>query len=430
MRAVILSIGDELILGQTVDTNAAWLSAQLATIGISIKEHITVGDDLAAIADHLRRAEKSSDVIIATGGLGPTDDDLTRYALADVLEADLCLDERSLQRIEEFFVQRERTMPERNRSQAMFPEGCEVIPNPSGTAPGILAEIGSESEGGKALAFFLPGVPREMKDMYTDFVEGRLRNLLENKGKTEVIVTRTIHTVGAGESMIAEWLGDMMVRGMNPIVNSTAGNMVVSLRINARAADEKTARELIQPVEEELVKRLGDYVFGYDSDTLAGVVGRLLRERGETLAVAESCTGGWLGKKLTDIPGSSDYFKGGWVVYSNEAKIRQLGVEEDVLETQGAVSESVARQLASKAREIAGADYGIGITGMAGPGGGTEEKPVGLVYIAVADNNQVQVKKHIFPGDRDMVRLRAVNLALDLCRRQMTGRDQNQLFRR
>ena len=427
MRAVILSIGDELILGQTVDTNAAWLSAQLATLGISVKEHITVGDDLAAIADQLRRIAASSEVILATGGLGPTDDDVTRYALADVLEADLCLDERSLQQIGEFFVRRDRTMPERNRIQAMFPAGCEVIPNPLGTAPGILAEIGSKSEGGKTPAFFLPGVPREMKEMYTHFVEDRLRNLLENKGKTEVMVTRIVHTVGAGESIIAEWLGDMMARGTNPIVNSTAANMIVSLRINARAADAKTARGLIQPVEEELVKRIGDYVFGYDSDTLAGVVGRLLRDRGETLAAAESCTGGWLGKEITDVPGSSDYFKSGWVVYSNEAKIRQLGVDREVLETQGAVSEPVARQLAVRAREIAGADYGLGITGIAGPGGGTEEKPVGLVYIAMTDKNQVQVKKHIFPSTRDMVRFRAVTLALDLCRRYLTGLCQKQL---
>jgi len=419
VHAVILSIGDELILGQTVDTNAAWLSAQLAMIGISVKEHITVGDNLVAIADQLRRIAESSEVIIATGGLGPTDDDLTRYALADVLESDLRLDERSLQQIEDFFVRLDRTMPELNRIQAMFPAGCEVIPNSLGTAPGILAEIGRKSEGDKAPAFFLPGVPREMKAMYTNFVEHRLRNLLETKGKTEVIVTRIIHTVGAGESIIAEWLGDMMDRGTNPIVNSTAGNMVVSLRINARAADEKTARELIQPVEEEIVSRLGGYVFGYDSDTLAGVVGRMLRERGETLAAAESCTGGWLGKEITDVPGSSDYFKIGWVVYSNEAKIRQLGVDRGVLEAQGAVSAPVARQLASKAREIAGADYGIGITGIAGPGGGTEEKPVGLVYMAMADKNQVKMKKHIFPGDRDMVRLRVVNLALNMLRLQL-----------
>ena len=210
-----------------------------------------------------------------------------------------------------------------------------------------------------------------------------------------------------------------MARGTNPVVNSTAANMVVSLRINARAADEKTAREIIQPVEEELVQRLGDYVFGYDSDTLAGVVGQLLRERGETLAAAESCTGGWLGKEITDIPGSSDYFKIGWVVYSNEAKVRQLGVDREVLETQGAVSESVAGQLAARARAIAGADYGIGITGIAGPGGGTEEKPIGLVFMALADAVEVQVNKFIFPGDRNMVRCRTVNLALNMLRLQL-----------
>ena len=416
VRAVVLSIGDELILGQTVDTNAAWLSKQMAGMGISVQEHITVGDDPKAIADQLRRAASLSDVIVATGGLGPTDDDLTRYALADVLEADLRLDESILRQIEEFFVRRDRPMPARNRIQAMFPSGSEVIPNPLGTAPGMLAEIGSISEGGKASAFFLPGVPQEMKGMYAHFVEDRLKKLLEGEGKSEVLVTRVVHTVGGGESKIAELLGDIMARGTNPVVNSTAAHMIVSLRINARAADEKAARELIQPVERDIVNRLGDYVFGYDNDTLAGVVGRLLRDRGETLATSESCTGGWLSKEITDVPGSSDYFRNGWVVYSNEAKISQLGVDRKVLEAEGAVSGSVARQLAANAREISGADYGIGITGIAGPGGGTKAKPVGLAYLAVADAVEVHVSKYIFPGNRDMVRSRAVNIALNMLR--------------
>jgi competence/damage-inducible protein CinA-like protein len=416
VRAVILSIGDELVLGQSVDTNAAWLSGQLAALGILVKEHVTIGDDQTAIADQLRRAATSVEIIISTGGLGPTDDDLTRYALADVLETDLRLDEDSLRHIEGFFVRRDRAMPDCNRIQAMFPAGTEIIPNPVGTAPGILAQIDSKDDQGRAWAFFLPGVPREMKTMYTDTVAKRIRERTDQKGHREVILTRKIHTIGAGESTIAEILGDMMARGTNPIVNSTASNMVVSLRINARAADERSARDLIQPVEEEIVERLGDYVFGYDDDTLAGVVGQLLRERGETLAVAESCTGGWLGKMLTDISGSSDYFKGGWEVYSNEAKNKWLQVAKEDIDTYGAVSEPVAHQLAVRAREIAEADYGIGITGIAGPGGGTEEKPVGLVYTALADARDVEVKKYIFPGDRDMVRRRTVNLALNLLR--------------
>jgi len=419
VRAVILSIGDELILGQSVDTNAAWISAQLAMHGILVQEHITVGDDRAEIAEQLRRLAESADLIIATGGLGPTEDDVTRYALAEVLEAELRLDESSLQEIEEFFVQRGRTMSERNCIQAMFPAGSEVIPNSRGTAPGIFATIGETGEREKTWAYFLPGVPREMKTMYTDFVKDRVRKWVHHQDQGGVMITRIVHTVGVGESKIAELLGDMMARGAHPVVNSTAANMVVSLRINARAADEKSARELIKPVEEELRKRLGDYVFGYDDDTLAGVVGRLLRKRSETLAIAESCTGGWLGKEITDIPGASDYFKSGWVVYSNDAKIRQLGVDKGILEAQGAVSEPVAEQLAVRARETADTNYGIGITGIAGPGGGTAEKPVGLVFMALADKAKVEVKKYIFPGDREMVRRRAVNLALNMLRLQL-----------
>lgn len=443
MNAIIISIGDELILGQTVDTNAAWLSRQLSSLGITVREHITIGDDINAIAAQLRRAGGMSqalnneagdsrgnnnavDVVLVTGGLGPTDDDLTRHALAKILETELELHQPSLDRIEQFFVRLNKPMSQTNRVQAMIPCGCNVLENNAGTAPGIIARIGKTS------VFFLPGVPAEMKAMFDESVKDKLRQLVSAGGAKEVFAYRTLHTYGTGESNIAEILGDMMSRGRNPIVNSTAAHSIVSIRIISRGPDEESARALIEPVERELRRRLGIFVFGCDEDTLTSVVGELLRQGGMsmTVAVAESCTGGLLAKELTDIPGSSAYFMAGWVTYSNDAKMRFLEVNPDTIEKYGAVSEQVACELAAAARRLAGADYGLGITGIAGPTGGiagptggiagptggTEEKPVGLVYIGLADKDGVKVARNVFPGSRDRVRRRAVNTALNMLR--------------
>jgi len=415
MNAIIISIGDELILGQTVDTNAAWLSRQLSSLGITVLEHITVGDDINAIVGQLRRAggmpnNNAADVVLVTGGLGPTDDDLTRHALAKVLETELKLHQPSLGRIEQFFVRLNKPMSQTNRVQAMIPCGCDVLENNVGTAPGITAQIG------KTPVFFLPGVPAEMKVMFDESVKDKLRQIVSTKGGKKVYAYRTLHTYGAGESSIAEMLGDMMSRGRNPVVNCTAAHSIVSIRIISRGPDEKTARVLIEPVERELRKRLDTFIFGSDEDTLAGVVGGLLRRNGSTVAVAESCTGGLLAKELTDISGSSGYFMAGWVTYSNDAKIDFLRVNPATIESFGVVSEQVASELAVGARRLAGTDYGLGITGIAGPTGGTEEKPVGLVYIGLADRDGVEVVRNVFPGSRDRVRRRAVNTALNMLR--------------
>jgi len=434
MNSYIISIGDELIFGQTVDTNAAWLSRQLSSLGITVREHITVSDDIDEIVGQLRRAGGISwvlnnevgdsrgnntavDVVLVTGGLGPTDDDLTRHALAKVLETELKLHQPSLDRIEQFFVRLNRPMSQTNRVQAMIPCGCDVLENKVGTASGITARIG------KTYIFFLPGVPAEMKAMFDESVKDKLRQLVSAGGDKKVFAYRTLHTYGTGESNIAEILGDMMSRGRNPIVNSTAAHSIVSIRIISRGTDERTARALIEPVERELRRRLGDFVFGCDEDTLPSVVGELLRQGGRTVAVAESCTGGLLAKELTDISGSSAYFKAGWVTYSNDAKRLFLEVNPDTIEKYGAVSEQVACELAAGARRLAGADYGLGITGIAGPTGGiagptggTEEKPVGLVYIGLAGEDGVEVARNVFPGSRDRVRRRAVNTALNMLR--------------
>jgi len=308
-------------------------------------------------------------------------------------------------------------MPQANRIQAMFPVGCEVLENKLGTAPGIQGQIE------KAMVFFLPGVPREMKEMYRHQMQGKLQQKIAKRGVQKVIITRTLHTIGIGESDIAEKLGKMMDRNRNPTVNCTAAGGKVSLRINAHGAHDVEALCLIEPVEREVKRRLGDLVYGKDEDTLVSVVSQLLRKHKKTLAVAESCTGGMLGKELTDMPGSSEYFKCGWVVYCNQAKIDFLNVDVELMEKYGAVSEEVARQLAGNARQLADTDYGIGITGIAGPDGGSEDKPVGLVFIGLVDSEQVKVGRYILGDERAMVRRRAVNTALDVLRHRLIDID-------
>jgi len=415
MRAAIISIGDELVLGQVVDTNSAWLSGQLAAMGIEVAEHVTVGDDALSLAGQLRRTSQQVEVIIAGGGLGPTDDDLTRHILADILGVELQLHEPSLQQTEDFFARLGKEMTGRNRVQAMIPQGCEAIVNPVGTAPGIAAKLGG------AAVFFLPGVPRELKRMFSESVRDQLSKLVAEHGQGLVLVCRVLHTFGQGESNLAELIGDMMTRGNNPVVNMTAAGGMVSIRINARAATATEARQLIGPVEDELRRRLGTVVFGSDDETLAGTVGRLLRERGMTLAVAESCTAGLLAGELTRLAGASDYFRCGWVVYSNQAKGELLGIDPAIIERYGAVSREVAEQLADKARLRSGSDIALGITGIAGPTGGSSDKPVGLVYIALSDDRGVRVERCVFLDERTIVRQRAVNTALNLLRQELVG---------
>lgn len=407
MNVILLSIGDELILGQTVDTNAAWLSAELARVGIRVCEHITVGDDQHAIAEHFRRAAEKVDAVIATGGLGPTDDDLTRHGLAEVLGTALELNADVLEKLKAFFVRIGHPMADTNRIQAMVPRGATVLPNPVGTACGLLGRLGSTD------IFVMPGVPREMKQMFAEQVLPRLR---ERGGAQGALLTRCLHTYGEGESTVAQRLGDLMTRARNPVVNCTVSGGVVSLRINAHAETVAAAAAMISPVEQALRKRLGDLIYGADDQTLPEVVGRLLTERKQTVSVAESCTGGWISKLLTDIPGSSQYYLNGWVVYSNQGKTDFLGVEPELIGRYGVVSEPVVAALAESARSKSGADIGIAVSGIAGPTGGTEQKPVGMVCLALTNSPQTHTHCLTFPGDRERVRLRASLTALNLLR--------------
>ena len=411
-RACIISVGTELTAGLTVDTNSAALSRRLTELGIVTIAHATIDDHVGRISSAITAAAGEADVVVVTGGLGPTADDLTRQALAEAMGVQLVLDEGSLEQIGRFFRRRGRPMNDTNRLQAMLPAGAQVLENPVGTAPGIFARLG------EALVFVLPGVPAEMRRMADLHVAPRVADLAGEGG----IVVRTVHCFGAGESDIASKLSDLMSRSANPLVGTTAAGGVISVRIIARAAPRAEARRLAEQTVGTVRDRLGEaYVFGADDDTLAGVVGRMLRRRRATVSVAESCTGGLLGQMLTDTPGASEYFVGGVICYANRAKERLAGVPGCVLGTHGAVSEPTAEAMARGVQAQFDSTYGLAVTGIAGPGGGTEAKPVGLVYTALATASGVRVWRNIFPGDRQIVRLRSARTALNQLRLEVIG---------
>ncbi len=410
-QASIISIGNEVLSGHTVDTNAAYIARQLRQIGIPTVSSYTVADLQPAIVRALHLAAEEADIVIVTGGLGPTDDDLTRDGFAEFLGVEVELREDLLVRLNEWFQRRGVPMVRKNVVQARLPKGADVVPNEWGTAPGILAE-----KDGRVF-FALPGVPREMERMLAASVLPRLQALIHS----QVVVVKRLRCFGAGESTIAEMIGDAMARDRNPLVNCTAHTGVITLEIVATAADAAEAEAMIEGREASLRAVLGPLVYGVGEQTLAEVVGLRLAERGKTMAVAESCTGGWLAKLITDIPGSSRHFARGWVTYSNEAKVHELGVPAALIEQHGAVSQPVAEAMARGARLRAEADYGVGITGIAGPDGGTPTKPVGLVYVSVDFEGHLHTVREVFPWERRFVRLRAAQTALDILRRRLDG---------
>ncbi|MCG3126519.1 MAG: Nicotinamide-nucleotide amidohydrolase PncC [Phycisphaerae bacterium] len=407
-RAWIISIGTELTLGQTVDTNSAWLSRELAALGIRPLRHLTLPDELPDIAEALAGACRHCELALVTGGLGPTADDLTREALAAVAGVPLELNAASLREIEAFFAARGRTMSEANRSQALCPRGAAMISNSCGTAPGIHARIGD------CELFVMPGVPSEMTSMFAAYVAPRIRAL----GAGSVLRSRVVQTFGMGESDLGARIRDLMQRGRNPEIGTTAALGVIGVRINAMAADPAAADALLDQAEAELRARLGPLVYGIDDQTLAGAVGQLLRDTGRTLSTAESCTGGLIGKLLTDQPGSSAYFVGGTVAYTNSAKTALLGVDARLIAQHGAVSEPVVRQMAAGAQRAHASDYAVAVSGIAGPDGGTPEKPVGTVCIAAAGLERTDARTLRLGADasRDAIRQRAATAALNALR--------------
>jgi nicotinamide-nucleotide amidase len=409
MFAEILSVGNEVVCGAVVDENAAWLARRLNELGLPVQRHAAVSDSVEAIRDEIRASARRVRVVVITGGLGPTRDDRTRQALAEALGRPLELDDASAEHIQAFFGNLGRAMPEANLQQAQLPGGTRALANAWGTAPGIRAEIG------ECWIYALPGVPREMKAMFDHHVAPELRELA---GRWQVAV-KILRTFGAGESAVGQALAEWMAPGRNPSVGTEAREGLVSVRIVACGSAAGEAERLVEADADRFRAVLGDLVFGEDDDTLAAVVGRRLVEQGATLATAESCTGGLLAKSVTDVSGSSRYFLRGYVTYSNESKVDLLGVPAALIESHGAVSEPVAKAMAEGCRQRAGSDYALSVTGIAGPTGGTADKPVGLVHFGLAEPTACHVHTVRFGEhlDREAIRDRTCSTALNLLRR-------------
>ena len=410
MKACILAIGSEMLTPFRVDTNSLFITERLNTIGYDVRLKAVVGDDIGELARMVESALVSADLIVITGGLGPTEDDITRDAVARVFGLPLDIDESIVERLRERFARRGMTMPDINRRQAMVPRGAEVLPNPNGTAPGLWIE-----KGGASLVL-LPGPPREMKPMLEAVIAERLSPKSPGRG----LFRRVLKITGRAESDVdaqaAPVYGPWAARAVPISTTILAVLGQIELHLTAQAAGRQEADAVLDAAVVELQATLGPAVYSVDGRPLEQVVGDLLREHSMTVATAESCTGGLLSSRLTDVPGSSAYVDRGVVCYSNRAKTDLVGVPEALIAEHGAVSESVARAMAEGIRSRAGTNVGIGITGIAGPGGGTAEKPVGTVAIAVVVGEEVRVRTFQFVGGREMVKFQAAQSALNMTR--------------
>lgn len=411
VTAEVIAIGTELLLGEITNTNAQFLAQELAALGISHHFQTVVGDNIERIHQVLNHAIQRSQLILCTGGLGPTPDDLTTEAIARFFDTPLVEHPEIFADIQAKYARRGLATPENNRKQAFLPQGAQVLPNPRGTAPGM---IWSPRPGVTIMTF--PGVPSELQAMWR---ETAVPYIIAQGWVTGVIVSRNLRFWGISEAALAEKVQEFF-RLTNPTVAPYAGKGETRLRVTARAADRETALSLIAPVLTQLQQRVGADCYGVDGDTLAQVVGQLLSKRGETLAVAESCTGGLLGAMITEVAGSSGYFSGGVVAYANQVKQHLLGVPAEMLAEWGAVSAPVAEAMAKGVRERLDTTWGVSITGIAGPGGGTATKPVGLVYIGLAGaDGKIASWEHRFSPERgrDWIRHLSANQALDHLRR-------------
>ncbi|HIY12839.1 MAG TPA: competence/damage-inducible protein A [Candidatus Agathobaculum merdipullorum] len=408
MNAELIAVGTEILLGDIVNTDAQVISQGLSELGINVFYQTVVGDNPARLRHVIETARDRADIIITTGGLGPTLDDLTKETLATVFGRKMALHQPSLDRIKDFFQTIGREMTPNNEKQAWLPEGCTVFVNEWGTAPGCAFEAYGKH------VLMLPGPPRECNPMWKECAMPYLYKLAGG-----CIVSRNVRVFGLGESNMETILHDMMEKSTNPTIAPYAKTSECFARVTAKADTPEECEKLLEPVVEKICGLLGDDVYGVDVDSLEQVVGDGLRERGMTLAVAESCTGGLLSKRITDVPGCSDYYLGGVCSYANEVKMKVLGVKKETLDTVGAVSPEVAEQMAEGVAKALGADVGVGITGVAGPGGGTDEKPVGLVYISIWYNGQHYTRKMKSTNGRDRVRMQAASTALDMIRRNI-----------
>lgn len=410
--AELIAIGTELLLGNIANTDAQMISEGLSELGINVYYHTVVGDNPERVRQAVAIARTRADIIITTGGLGPTCDDLTKVALAEAFGKPLVFHEPSAQRIRDRFAAMERPLTDNNFQQAMVPAGCTVLDNDWGTAPGVAFEADGTH------VILLPGPPRECEMMFRHRAVPYLRALSDG-----VIVSRTVKTFGIGESAAEALLRDLMNALHNPTLAPYAKPTGTELRITARAATEEDACALIAPVEEQVRAILGDYAIGTDVGSIQEVVLTLLKERGLTLGTAESCTGGLIAKLITDLPGASAVLKGGVVSYTNEVKAGVLGVPQALLDRHGAVSAPVAEAMARGAKEALGCDLAVSATGVAGPDPDDRGNPVGLVYLGLAWEDQCIVREfHAGRGDRERIRRMAAGTALDLVRKHLTGR--------
>lgn len=414
MIAELVTTGSELLLGQIVNTNAAYMARELNKMGFDVCFQTTVGDNRERMKAVLFHALARADIVITSGGLGPTRGDITKEVSAEVMGLGMALNEGCAARLKRYFARVGREMTENNLRQAMIPEGARIFVNHAGTAPGVAME-----RNGKLLVN-LPGPPTEMMDM---FQRSLAPYLAEKYGVPAVIISRVLHTFGVGESMLETKLDDLVMAQKNPTLAFLVRPTGVIVRITAKASDEEAARQLIAPMEKEIRSRLGDFIYGADDETMEEVVGKELLSRGLTVATAESCTGGLVASRLTDVAGSSGYVKGGVVSYTDEVKAEALGVSREMLATEGAVSETVSRAMAEGARRKLGADFGVSTTGLAGPGGGTEKTPVGTVFIAVAGPDGTEAEKLLFTGTREQVKFRASQAALALLRKYIKNHE-------
>ena len=399
--AEILCVGTELLLGDIVNTNATFLSQRLAELGICVYRHTAVGDNPARLKSALADALSHADLVITSGGLGPTYDDLTKETVAEYFGAPMELDTHSLERIEGYFKRVGRVMTDNNRKQAMMPKGATIFDNDYGTAPS-LAICGGEND--SKTVIMLPGPPSELVPIFREKIIPYLKQRSD-----KVLVSRNIHIFGMGESMVESKIEDIMKNSTNPTVAPYCKEGEVRLRVTASAGSEAEARKLCDAMIERIsATEVGKYIYGVDIDSLERAVVEFLRARGLTLAFAESCTGGLTAKRVTDVSGCSDVFVGSCVTYSNEAKMKLLGVRKETLDEFGAVSEQTARQMAKGARERLGCDVAVSMTGIAGPGGGTEEKPVGTVYLGISTKNGEEVRKLSLSSMRSREYIRTV----------------------
>lgn len=420
-HAAILALGDELVLGQTTDTNSAWVAARLTERGVRVREHLTLPDDFDAITAALGRLIGTVDLIVTTGGLGPTADDLTRDVLAEVAGEDLVVDQTALEQIRAYFAGRGREMPPRNEVQAQRPRSARCLPNEHGTAPGLVTHIGGKESAGGSDVLCLPGPPHELAPIFEREIGSVLR---PDPGRT--VAVRVIPTFGLGESSLADRLGELMSRDRNPLVGTTASQGVVTCRVRYEGPPQDAERALDE-TERAIRDRVGVAALrtGAGPEPLGAAVGELLRERGQTLGTVESCTGGLLGAMITFLPGSSDHYAGGAVTYADALKSGVVGVPDGLLREHGAVSAEVAQAMAGGGLGVTGADHALAITGIAGPAGGSPDKPVGTVWIALASRGEARpdARRFLFAGGREGVRVWAARSALGMLRLRLLSED-------